>query len=79
MPLTKKEQKTFEDMFWEITDVHPDSRFMDKLADLIFDMTGNVNLRMRFYAMAQKMSRRSWFEKRSEYIRAKMQEKGKLQ
>lgn len=56
MPLTKKEQTTFEDMFWEIINVHPDSRFMDKLADLIFNMTGNVNLRMRFFGIAQKMA-----------------------
>ena len=58
MPLTKKEQRTFEDMFWEISDIHPDSKFMDKLADLIFNLTGNVNLRMRFFHMAQKLSRR---------------------
>lgn len=62
MPLTKKEQKVFEDMFWEITGVHPDSRFLDKLAELVFETTGNVNLRMRFFGMAQKMARR---EKRS--------------
>lgn len=58
MPFTKQEQKTFENMFWEITDIHPDSRFLDKLADLIFEMTGNVNLRMRFFGMAQKMAER---------------------
>ncbi len=57
MPLTKKEQKTFEEMFWGIVDVHPDSRFMDKLADLVFEMTGNVNLRMRFFGIAQKLSK----------------------
>ena len=55
MPLTKKEQKTFEKMFHEITDVHTDSRFMDKIADLIFEMTGNVNLRMRLFGIAQKL------------------------
>ena len=58
MPLTVKEQKTFEDMFWEIADTHPDSKFMDKLAELIFDLTGNVNLRMRFFSMAQKLSKK---------------------
>lgn len=55
MPLTKKEQTTFENMFWEIINIHPDSRFMDKLTDLIFNMTGNVNLRMRLFGIAQKM------------------------
>lgn len=58
MLFTEREQKTFENMFEEITDVHPDSRFLDKLADLIFEMTGNVNLQMRFFGMAQKMARK---------------------
>ncbi len=57
MPLTEKEQRTFDKMFLEITDVHPDSRFMDKLADLVFEMTGNVNLRMRLFGIAQKLAR----------------------
>ena len=39
-------------------DTHPDSRFIDKLADLIFETTGNVNLRMRLFGIAQKLSRR---------------------
>ncbi len=56
MPLTKNEQKTFEEMFLEIQDTHPDSRFMDKLANLIFEITGNVNLRMRLFGIAQKLS-----------------------
>ncbi len=58
MPLTETEQKTFNKMFLEIMDTHPDSRFIDKLADLIFEMTGNVNLRMRLFGIAQKLSRR---------------------
>ena len=58
MPLTEREQKTFDGMFLEIMDIHPDSRFMDKLADLIFETTGNVNLRMRLFGIAQKLSRK---------------------
>lgn len=57
--LTKNEQNTFEKMFLEIMDIHPDSQFIDKIADLIFEMTGNVNLRMRLFSIAQKLSRRS--------------------
>ena len=58
MPLTEREQKTFDGMFLEIMDTHPDSRFMDKLADLVFETTGNVNLRMRLFGIAQKLSRK---------------------
>lgn len=58
MPLTKTEQKTFEEMFLKIQDTHPDYGFIDKIADLIFEMTGNVNLRMRLFGIAQKLSRR---------------------
>ena len=53
--LTTKEQKTFEDMFIEIQDAHPDAKFLSKLADVIFEMTGNVNLRMRLFGVAQKL------------------------
>ncbi len=56
MALTKPEQKVFEDEFWEISGIHPDTLFMDRLADLIFQMTGNVNLRMRLFGIAQKLS-----------------------
>ncbi len=53
--LTIKEQKTFEAMFIEIQDTHPDTKFLDKLADVIFEITGNVNLRMRLFGIAQKL------------------------
>ncbi len=58
MPLTKKEQKSFEDMFWEIINIRPDARFIDKLADLVFDVTGNVNMRMRLFGIAQKLEKK---------------------
>ena len=58
MPLTKKEQKTFEKRFLEIQDVHPASDFIDKVADLIFEMTGNVNLGMRFFKISEKLKRK---------------------
>ena len=64
MALTKCEQQVFEDMFWEISDIHPDTMFMDRLADLIFEMTGNVNLRMRLFAIAQKLSGSEFRKKR---------------
>lgn len=51
MPLTKKEQKTFEKMFTEIQNVHPNKKFIQSLADVIFEMTGNVNLRMRMFKL----------------------------
>ncbi len=48
MSLTKKEQKRFEDMFWEIckTKCENNKGKLEKLADLLFELTGNVNLRM---------------------------------
>ena len=58
MPLTKKEQKTFDSMFLKIQAIHPDSLFIDGIADLIFEMTGLVNLRMRFSHLARKLSRK---------------------
>ena len=58
MALTRTEQKVFEDMFWKLSDIRPDAVFMDKLADLIFEMTGNVNLRMRLFGIAQKLEKR---------------------
>ncbi len=54
MPLTKKEQKAFEDMFSDIDDTG-DVSFLSKLADLVFEMTGNVNFRMRLFSIAQKL------------------------
>ncbi len=58
MPLTKEEQKMFEEMFAETDNIHLDSKFMDKIADLIFEMTGNVNLRMRLFNIAGKLSKK---------------------
>ena len=48
MPFTKKEQTTFEQMFWKICDTQTKSNKdkLEKLADLLFEVTGNVNLRM---------------------------------
>lgn len=54
MPLTEKEQKTFEDMFSEIC-VKDDAAFIDSLADLIFEMTGDVNFRMRLFKVSQRL------------------------
>ena len=48
MPFTKKEQKTFEDMFWRTLGAKAKNNKarLEKLADLLFELTGNVNLRM---------------------------------
>ena len=48
MPFTKKEQKVFEQMFWDVSDSKCKSNKakLEKLADLLFELTGNVNLRM---------------------------------
>ena len=53
MPFTKVEQKTFEDMFWKVCDseVKTNKERLEKLADLLFDMTGNVNLRMWLFGL----------------------------
>lgn len=50
--LTKKEQKQFEDMFDKLLKIKSNKIFMDKLADLLFEMTGNVNLRMRLFNLS---------------------------
>ncbi len=54
MALTKAEQKTFEKMFDELL---PGSgkEFLNNLGDLIFDMTGNVNLRMAIFNISEKL------------------------
>ena len=48
MPLTKKEQKKFEDMFIECSDNTGSKNFLQNISDLIFEMTGSVNLKMSF-------------------------------
>jgi len=55
MPLTKNEQKTFEEMFCKIQNTYPNFKFINKIADVIFEMTGNVNLRMKLFMIAQKL------------------------
>lgn len=45
MPLTTKEQEKFEDMFIECTDKRP-KKFLRNISDLIFEMTGSVNLKI---------------------------------
>lgn len=57
MPLTTKEQKAFNEMFQKIHDTYPDKKFFEKLADALFECTGNVNLRMRMFRMALKLKK----------------------
>ena len=56
MPFTKKEQKTFEDMFWNVCDAKckTNKEKLEKLADLLFELTGNVNLRMWLFGLKLK-------------------------
>jgi len=53
MPLTKKEQGVFEQMFWDVCDFRckTNKAKLEKLADLLFEMTGNVNLRMWLFGL----------------------------
>lgn len=46
--MTAQEQKKFEDMFWVVcnSDEPNNKSKLGKLADLLFELTGNVNLRM---------------------------------
>ena len=55
MPLTKKEQKIFEEMLEEPMQFESNKHFLDNLADTLFDLTGNVNLTQRLKCMADKM------------------------
>ena len=43
---TKKEQKQFEDIFEAVLSEKSDVARLRSLGDVIFEMTGNVNLRM---------------------------------
>lgn len=54
MPLTKKEQETFEDMFIACADKRP-KKFIQNIADLIFEMTGSVNLQMSFFGLIDSL------------------------
>jgi len=56
MALTKKEQKTFEKMFDDLLAQHPRGNkiFLRALGDLLFDMTGSVNLKMRLFNISLK-------------------------
>lgn len=53
--LSKTEQKTFEQMFWDVVDadVKPKEK-LDMLADVLFELTGNVNLRMWLFRLKVK-------------------------
>ena len=53
MPLTKKEQKAFEEMFSDIK-AKSNSGFITKVADVLFEMTGNVNLTQRLKCIVTK-------------------------
>ena len=47
MPLTKKEQEKFEGMFIDCADKRP-KKFLRNISNLIFEMTGSVNLKLSF-------------------------------
>ena len=53
MPFTKKEQETFENMFWKICQkpAKSNKNKLESLADLLFELTGNVNLRMWLFGL----------------------------
>ncbi len=55
---TKEEQKTFEAMFDDLIPypcVDTDKEFLNNLGDVVFNMTGNVNLRMKIFNIAEKI------------------------
>lgn len=55
MPLTNKEQKKFEDMFNDCADNTGSKNFLQNISDLIFEMTGSVNLRMSFHGIIDSL------------------------
>lgn len=57
MPLTETEQKIVENMFESIMDVWPDHKFIEGLGEVIYDMTGNVNLRVRLDNIELKLEK----------------------
>jgi len=56
MPLTVKEQKTFERLFWKVIrrSAKTNKERLEHLADLLFELTGNVNLRMWLFSLKVK-------------------------
>lgn len=56
MPFTKKEQRKFEKMFHDMLDVTglSDNQKLQRLGDLLFKFTGDVNLRMWIHGLKVK-------------------------
>ena len=56
MSFTKKEQQTFEKMFWDVFNekTKTNKERLELLADLLFELTGNVNLRMWLFNLKIK-------------------------
>ncbi|KKN08794.1 hypothetical protein LCGC14_1052960 [marine sediment metagenome] len=57
MPLTKKEQEKFEKMFTDMLDVEglSDKHFVERLSDVLFGLTGDVNHAQRLKVIAGKL------------------------
>lgn len=57
MPLTEKEQKRFEKMFHDMLDVKglSDKQKLKRLSNLLFELTGNVNLAQWLNIVAEKV------------------------
>ena len=56
MNFTKKEQETFDKMFGNVCDkkTKTNKEKLELLADLLFELTGNVNLRMWLFNLKIK-------------------------
>ena len=52
MPLSTKEQKRFEEMLNDSMVEKNDPEFLTALSDVLFEMTGSVNLKMRLLILA---------------------------
>ena len=57
MPLTDEEQEIFENLFSNMLDVEglSDSQFINRLSDVLFEVTGDVNHAQRLKNIADKL------------------------
>ena len=60
MSFTEKEQKVFEAMFWKVCSNKTNKEKLYALGNLLFELTGNVNLRMWLSGLEAELDKHRW-------------------